>query len=77
MLILLVSFQDTSPNEALVPAPSGPEHTDGEEIEREIAYPDGKVKWEHGTWNSVRPLLWKMNGYLNVMAKYWSLHSIR
>lgn len=44
MLILPVSFQDSSPNEALVPAPSGPEHTDGEEIQREIAYPDGKVK---------------------------------
>ncbi|XP_035182604.1 centromere protein J isoform X2 [Oxyura jamaicensis] len=55
---------DTSPNEALVPAPSGPAHTDSEEIQREIAYPDGKVEkvlkngchlifFPNGTWKKV------------------------
>ena len=43
-LILLLLFQDTSPGEALVSVPSGPAHTDSEEIESEIAYPDGMVK---------------------------------
>ncbi|XP_032036453.1 centromere protein J isoform X2 [Aythya fuligula] len=58
------TFMDSSPNEAFVPAPSGPEHTDGEEIEREIAYPDGKVEkvlkngchlifFPNGTWKKV------------------------
>uniref|UniRef100_A0A8B9CGD3 Centrosomal P4.1-associated protein n=1 Tax=Anser brachyrhynchus TaxID=132585 RepID=A0A8B9CGD3_9AVES len=55
---------DTAPNEALVPAPSGPAHTDSEEIQREIAYPDGKVEkvlkngchlifFPNGTWKKV------------------------
>ena len=44
MLRLLLSFQDTSPNEAHVSLPSGPAYTDSEEIQRETAYPDGKVK---------------------------------
>nr|XP_047903013.1 centromere protein J [Anser cygnoides] len=55
---------DTSPNEALVPAPSGSAHTDSEEIQREIAYPDGKVEkvlkngchlifFPNGTWKKV------------------------
>lgn len=40
----LLSFQDTSSNEAHVSLPSGPAYTDSEEIQRETAYPDGKVK---------------------------------
>ncbi|XP_005038181.1 PREDICTED: centromere protein J isoform X2 [Ficedula albicollis] len=35
---------DTSPNEAYVPVPSAPAFTGSEEIQRETAYPDGKVE---------------------------------
>uniref|UniRef100_A0A803YIY9 Centrosomal P4.1-associated protein n=1 Tax=Meleagris gallopavo TaxID=9103 RepID=A0A803YIY9_MELGA len=63
-LILLLSFQDTSPAEALVSLPSGPVDTDSEEIQREIAYPDGRVEkvlkngchlifLPNGTWKKV------------------------
>ncbi|XP_071660055.1 centrosomal P4.1-associated protein isoform X2 [Patagioenas fasciata] len=55
---------DTSPNEANVSLPSGPAFTDSEEIERETAYPDGKVEkvlkngchlifFPNGTWKKV------------------------
>ncbi|XP_008936539.1 PREDICTED: centromere protein J, partial [Merops nubicus] len=55
---------DTSPNEAHVLVPSGPAYTDSEEIERETAYPDGKVEkvlkngchlvfFPNGTWKKV------------------------
>ncbi|XP_072706660.1 centrosomal P4.1-associated protein isoform X3 [Ciconia boyciana] len=55
---------DTSPNEAHVSRPSGPVYTDSEEIERETAYPDGKVEkvlkngshlifFPNGTWKKV------------------------
>ncbi|XP_010011166.1 PREDICTED: centromere protein J [Nestor notabilis] len=55
---------DASPNEAHVSLPSGPEYTDTEEIQRETAYPDGKVEkllkngchliyFPNGTWKKV------------------------
>ncbi|KAM6341883.1 centrosomal P4.1-associated protein isoform 2-T2 [Podargus strigoides] len=55
---------DTAPNEAHVSLPSGPAYTDSEEIERETAYPDGKVEkvlkngchlifFPNGTWKKV------------------------
>ncbi|XP_050763437.1 centromere protein J [Gymnogyps californianus] len=55
---------DTSPNEAHVSLPSGPAYTDSEEIQRETAYPDGKVEkvlkngchlifFPNGTWKKV------------------------
>uniref|UniRef100_A0A8C8E6A3 Centrosomal P4.1-associated protein n=1 Tax=Otus sunia TaxID=257818 RepID=A0A8C8E6A3_9STRI len=43
-LCLLLSFQDASPTEAHVSLLSGPAYTDSEEIQRETAYPDGKVE---------------------------------
>lgn len=49
-LSFCLSSQDTSPNEAYVSPPSAPAFTGSEEIQRETAYPDGKVKWELGTW---------------------------
>uniref|UniRef100_A0A8B9QDC2 Centrosomal P4.1-associated protein n=1 Tax=Apteryx owenii TaxID=8824 RepID=A0A8B9QDC2_APTOW len=64
MLRLLLSFQDTSPNETLVSVPSVPAYTGSEEIQKEIAYPDGKVEkvlkngchlifFPNGTWKKV------------------------
>ncbi|XP_065586154.1 centromere protein J [Cyrtonyx montezumae] len=58
------TFMDTSPDEALVSVPSGPAHADSEEIQREIAYPDGRVEkvlkngchlifLPNGTWKKV------------------------
>ncbi|XP_021235616.1 centromere protein J isoform X2 [Numida meleagris] len=58
------TFMDTSPDEALVSEPSGPAYTDSEEIQREIAYPDGRVEkvlkngchlifLPNGTWKKV------------------------
>ncbi|XP_010727344.1 LOW QUALITY PROTEIN: centromere protein J-like [Meleagris gallopavo] len=58
------TFMDTSPAEALVSLPSGPVDTDSEEIQREIAYPDGRVEkvlkngchlifLPNGTWKKV------------------------
>ncbi|XP_009701196.1 PREDICTED: centromere protein J [Cariama cristata] len=55
---------DTAPNEAHVSLLSGPACTDSEEIERETAYPDGKVEkvlkngchlifFPNGTWKKV------------------------
>ncbi|XP_075577797.1 centrosomal P4.1-associated protein isoform X4 [Pelecanus crispus] len=55
---------DTSPNEAHVSLASGPAYTDSEEIQRETAYPDGKVEkvlkngchlifFPNGTWKKV------------------------
>ncbi|KAM6416643.1 centrosomal P4.1-associated protein [Pluvialis apricaria] len=55
---------DTSCHEAHVPLPSGPAPTDSEEIQRETAYPDGKVEkvlkngchlifFPNGTWKKV------------------------
>ncbi|XP_010071741.1 PREDICTED: centromere protein J [Pterocles gutturalis] len=55
---------DASPVEAHVSSPSGPAHTDSEEIQRETAYPDGKVEkvlkngchlvfFPNGTWKKV------------------------
>ncbi|KAM4683414.1 centrosomal P4.1-associated protein isoform 1-T1 [Amazona ochrocephala] len=55
---------DVSPNEAHVSLPFGPAYTDSEEIQREIAYPDGKVEkvlkngchliyFPNGTWKKV------------------------
>ncbi|KAJ7416252.1 centromere protein J [Pitangus sulphuratus] len=55
---------DISPNEAHVSLPSGPAYVDSEEIERETAYPDGKVEqvlkngchlvfFPNGTWKKV------------------------
>ncbi|XP_009960051.1 PREDICTED: centromere protein J, partial [Leptosomus discolor] len=55
---------DTSPNEAHVSLPSGSAYTDSEEIQRETAYPDGKVEkvlkngchlifFPNGTWKKV------------------------
>ncbi|XP_068281376.1 centromere protein J isoform X3 [Nyctibius grandis] len=55
---------DTSPNEAHGSLPSGPAYTDSEEIQRETAYPDGKVQkvlkngchlifFPNGTWKKV------------------------
>ncbi|XP_040440000.1 centromere protein J isoform X1 [Falco naumanni] len=55
---------DISPNEACVSLPSGPAYTDSEEIQRETAYPDGKVEkvlkngchlifFPNGTWKKV------------------------
>ncbi|XP_063195267.1 centromere protein J [Chroicocephalus ridibundus] len=55
---------DTSPHEAHVSLPSGPASTDSEEIQRETAYPDGKVEkvlkngchlifFPNGTWKKV------------------------
>ncbi|XP_010570912.1 PREDICTED: centromere protein J [Haliaeetus leucocephalus] len=55
---------DTSSNEAHVSLPSGPAYTDSEEIQRETAYPDGKVEkvlkngchlifFPNGTWKKV------------------------
>ncbi|XP_019327641.1 PREDICTED: centromere protein J [Aptenodytes forsteri] len=55
---------DSSPNEAHVSLPSGPAYTDSEEIQRETAYPDGKVEkvlkngchlifFPNGTWKKV------------------------
>ncbi|XP_014733170.1 PREDICTED: centromere protein J isoform X4 [Sturnus vulgaris] len=38
------TFMDTSPNEAYVSLPSAPAFTGSEEIQRETAYPDGKVE---------------------------------
>ncbi|XP_066031922.1 centromere protein J isoform X3 [Chamaea fasciata] len=38
------TFMDTSPNEAYVSPPSAPAFTSSEEIQRETAYPDGKVE---------------------------------
>lgn len=66
-MLKLLSFQDTSPHEAHVPLPSGPACTDSEEIQRETAYPDGKVKWALGA----RQLLWKRNECASVMVQYW------
>ncbi|XP_074996101.1 centrosomal P4.1-associated protein isoform X1 [Calonectris borealis] len=54
----------TSPNEGHVSLPSGPAYTDNEEIQRETAYPDGKVEkvlkngchlifFPNGTWKKV------------------------
>ncbi|KAM9566123.1 centrosomal P4.1-associated protein isoform 2-T2 [Guaruba guarouba] len=58
------SMVDVSPNEAHVSLPFGPAYTDSEEIQREIAYPDGKVEkvlkngchliyFPNGTWKKV------------------------
>ncbi|XP_040440006.1 centromere protein J isoform X4 [Falco naumanni] len=58
------TFMDISPNEACVSLPSGPAYTDSEEIQRETAYPDGKVEkvlkngchlifFPNGTWKKV------------------------
>nr|XP_030131705.3 centromere protein J isoform X1 [Taeniopygia guttata] len=58
------SMVDTSPNEAYVSAPSAPVFTGSEEIDRETAYPDGKVEkvlkngchlifFPNGTWKKV------------------------
>ncbi|XP_030333013.1 centromere protein J isoform X3 [Strigops habroptila] len=58
------SMIDASPNEAHVSLPSGPVYTDTEEIQRETAYPDGKVEkvlkngchliyFPNGTWKKV------------------------
>ncbi|XP_030921992.1 centromere protein J isoform X1 [Geospiza fortis] len=55
---------DTSPNEAYVSPPSAPAFTGSEEIQRETAYPDGKVEkvlkngchlifFPNGTWKKV------------------------
>ncbi|KAM6098985.1 centrosomal P4.1-associated protein isoform 3-T7 [Theristicus caerulescens] len=55
---------DTSPNEDHVSLPPGPAYTDSEEIQRETAYPDGKVEkvlkngchlifFPNGTWKKV------------------------
>ncbi|XP_010154794.1 PREDICTED: centromere protein J, partial [Eurypyga helias] len=55
---------EAAPNEALVSLPPGPAYTDGEEIQRETAYPDGKVEkvlkngchlifFPNGTWKKV------------------------
>ncbi|XP_061230305.1 centromere protein J isoform X3 [Neopsephotus bourkii] len=55
---------DVSPNEAHVSLPFGPVYTDSEEIQRETAYPDGKVEkvlkngchliyFPNGTWKKV------------------------
>lgn len=44
MLRLLLPFQDSSPNEAHVSPPSGPAHPEREEIQRETAHPDGRVR---------------------------------
>ncbi|XP_062423234.1 centromere protein J isoform X2 [Rhea pennata] len=55
---------DTSPNENLVSVPSVPAYTGSEEIQKEIAYPDGKVEkvlkngchlifFPNGTWKKV------------------------
>ncbi|XP_032847047.2 centromere protein J isoform X4 [Tyto alba] len=55
---------DTSPDEAHVSLPSAPAYTDSEEIQRETAYPDGKVEkvlkngchlvfFPNGTWKKV------------------------
>ncbi|XP_027740699.1 centromere protein J isoform X3 [Empidonax traillii] len=55
---------DISPSEAHVSLPSGPAYVDSEEIERETAYPDGKVEqvlkngchlvfFPNGTWKKV------------------------
>jgi len=43
-LCLLLSLQDTSSNEAHVSLASGQAYTDCDEVQRETAYPDGKVK---------------------------------
>ncbi|KAM9019872.1 centrosomal P4.1-associated protein isoform 1-T1 [Ara ararauna] len=59
-----ISMVDVSPNEAHVSLPLGPAYTDSEEIQREIAYPDGKVEkvlkngchliyFPNGTWKKV------------------------
>ncbi|XP_061876397.1 centromere protein J isoform X2 [Colius striatus] len=58
------TFMDASPNEAQKSAPAGPAYTDGEEVQRETAYPDGKVEkvlkngchlifFPNGTWKKV------------------------
>ncbi|XP_032847050.2 centromere protein J isoform X7 [Tyto alba] len=58
------TFMDTSPDEAHVSLPSAPAYTDSEEIQRETAYPDGKVEkvlkngchlvfFPNGTWKKV------------------------
>ncbi|XP_061230306.1 centromere protein J isoform X4 [Neopsephotus bourkii] len=58
------SMVDVSPNEAHVSLPFGPVYTDSEEIQRETAYPDGKVEkvlkngchliyFPNGTWKKV------------------------
>ncbi|NWX52687.1 CENPJ protein, partial [Steatornis caripensis] len=58
------TFMDTSPHEAHMSLPSGPVYTDNEEIQRETAYPDGKVEkvlkngchlifFPNGTWKKV------------------------
>ncbi|XP_015707679.1 centromere protein J-like [Coturnix japonica] len=58
------TFMDTSPDEALVSVPPGPAFTDSEEIQKEIAYPDGRVEkvlkngchlifLPNGTWKKV------------------------
>ncbi|KAM6098984.1 centrosomal P4.1-associated protein isoform 2-T6 [Theristicus caerulescens] len=58
------TFMDTSPNEDHVSLPPGPAYTDSEEIQRETAYPDGKVEkvlkngchlifFPNGTWKKV------------------------
>ncbi|XP_013817657.1 centromere protein J isoform X1 [Apteryx mantelli] len=57
-------MEDTSPNETLVSVPSVPAYTGSEEIQKEIAYPDGKVEkvlkngchlifFPNGTWKKV------------------------
>uniref|UniRef100_A0A8D2N0F7 Centrosomal P4.1-associated protein n=1 Tax=Zonotrichia albicollis TaxID=44394 RepID=A0A8D2N0F7_ZONAL len=58
------SIMDTSPNEAYVSPPFAPAFTGSEEIQRETAYPDGKVEkvlkngchlifFPNGTWKKV------------------------
>ncbi|XP_057255666.1 centromere protein J isoform X2 [Pezoporus wallicus] len=58
------SMVDVSPNEAHVSLPFGPAYADSEEIQRETAYPDGKVEkvlkngchiiyFPNGTWKKV------------------------
>ncbi|XP_068786395.1 centromere protein J [Struthio camelus] len=57
-------MEGTSPNETLVSLPSVPPYTGSEEMEKEIAYPDGKVErvlkngchlifFPNGTWKKV------------------------
>lgn len=48
MLRLLLPFQDSSPNDGRVSPPSGPAHPESEEIQRETAHPDGRVRGELG-----------------------------
>ncbi|XP_072205489.1 centrosomal P4.1-associated protein [Excalfactoria chinensis] len=58
------TFMDTSPDEALLSVPPGPAYPDSEEIQKEIAHPDGRVEkvlkngchlifLPNGTWKKV------------------------